>query len=879
MFERFGSRLWSTASLLTVAAAIAAPAAAQQGQMVDFHIPSQPMGAALNSLSQQSGVRLVYPYDQVSGLRSHAVSGRMSTLEALQKLINQQPLKIVLVKDGVIALRGADAAGSQAALTPASATTAASSDGAAAGPAPEAPPHIEEIVVTAEKREQPISKVPISISAYSRAGMDVQGVRSVDDITRLTPGLSNISTSSYGGKTISIRGINSNTGASTTGVYIDDVPVQTRNYLGVVNNTYPLVFDLDRIEVLRGPQGTLFGSGSEGGTIRFITPTPSLTRAHFYGRGDVSYTNGAGDPNGEMGLSASMPLVEDRVAVSLSGWGSHTGGYIDRVSHDTGATVAKNTNSEDDMAFRGSMLIAVNNALTITPSLYYQRTSKADLDLYWPEAGTYKSWYGIAQPDKDRFLLPALSIQYDFPAVTVKSITSYYDRKDDRTEDYAPLSIGTLTGGAQAFVPGVNFHEKSDTITRQNNWSQEVRIASRDPDAAFTWTVGAFYSQSVQTYDQTEVDNIGDLIPVLSPHDDTESFYKRDQLPGHVSFIEHMVFRTTETAAFGEASYTFAKKLKATAGVRISRGHFSYTDFQDGPFVGRYSLSYAGEAGETPVTPRFNLSYALTEGQVYLSAAKGYRIGGANPQVPSTCAADLATIGLTSVPSTYKSDSVWSYELGLKQRLFDHKLAVEGSLYTVDWSGIQANVPLNCGFGYNTNLGSATSKGFDLQVQATPIRDLQLTAAVGYNDSSYSGTVLGATPEGEKTPTVLARKGDDLGTPKVQASVSVRYAWPVRSDMKAYVFAADQYSGPYHRTGSYGVNGYNSYTREGRATNTANLRVGVEYRRWDWSAYVDNLFNSHVDTYYYRAQAGGPDGARAMTQRPLTAGVTLTRSY
>jgi iron complex outermembrane recepter protein len=772
-------------------------------------------------------------------------------------------------------IAGAAAAdqGAPGADTSAASSGATASDVARHGSASE----IQEIVVTAQKREQLISKVPISISAYDRAAMDVQGVRSVDDITRLTPGLSNIATSTYGGKTISIRGINSNTGASTTGVYIDDVPVQTRNYLGVVNNTYPLVFDLDRIEVLRGPQGTLFGSGSEGGAIRFITPVPSLSTRHFYSRADVSYTDG-GQPNGEFGAAFNTPLVEGKAALSLSAWGAHNGGYIDRVSHDTGATLKKNTNSENDAAVRAALRLAINDNLTITPSVFYQTAQRNDLDIYWPDAGKFKSWYGIPQPDRDRFVLPAVTVEYDVAGVTLKSITSYYDRKDNRIEDYAPLSIGALTGGAQSFVPGVNFHEKSDTITGQKNWTEELRLASKDQDATVAWTLGGFLGQSKQNYDQWEVDNIGDLLPVLFPGWNTVSFYGQDQLPGNISFVEHLTYKTTEAAVFGEASYTWSHKLKATAGVRVSRNRFSYTDFQNGPFVGPTALAYAGAVTETPVTPRFNLSYALEDGQIYATAAKGYRIGGANPQVPTTCAADLQSIGLTSVPSTYKSDSLWSYELGVKKRLFARRLSIEGSVYSVDWSGIQANVPLlDCGFGFNTNLGKATSRGFDLKAEATPIPGLQLTLAAGYDDASYAQTTFGAPSGG--TPTILAKKGDDLGTPQVQASVSARYTWSIAGGARAYVYAADQFSGHYHRTGSFGVNGYNSWYREGLALDTANLRAGLLTSGWDLSLHIDNLSNTRTPTYYYRAQTSGTDGARAMTLRPLTVGLTIIRSY
>ena len=740
---------------------------------------------------------------------------------------------------------------------------------------------LEDIVVTAQKREQQLIDVPISISAYSRETLDVQGARSIDDLTRLTPGLSNVALSTYGGETISIRGINSNTGASTTGVYIDDTPIQTRNYLGVVNNTYPLVFDLERVEVLRGPQGTLFGSGSEGGTVRFITPTPSLTGTSGYARADVSVSSG-GQPSEELGVAVGTPVVDGVAGIRLSAWGRHLGGYIDRVSHDTGATIATDTNSEDDAAVRGALKIAATSALTITPTIYYQRTHPDDINLFWPDAGQYKSWYGISQPERDEFVLPALNVDYALGDISIKSITAYFSRKDDRVEDYAPLSIGALTGGAQSFVPGVNFHELSDTITRQNNWSEELRVASRDDaGVSLSWVVGLFLQRSEQEYDQNEVDNIGDLLPVLFPGYTTATFYGRDQLPGHISFLEHLVYKTEERALFGEVGYRLTERLKLTAGVRVSRSSFSYTDHQDGPFVGPVPLDYGGSEAETPVTPRANLSYALEGGgEVYATAAKGYRTGGANAQVPVTCAADLATLGLTSVPSTYKSDSVWSYEVGAKRRFLDRKLEVDGSLFYIDWSSIQGNIPLlDCGFGYNTNLGRAVSKGVDLQLQASPFQNLVVTAAAGYTDATYGTTVYGPIASGASVAPVLAKKGDALGTPSWQASLSGDYSWALTSGSRAYVFGAYQYTGDYNRTGSAGVYGYNSYTYNGKAVDTASLRVGLRQQGWDLSAYASNLFNTRVYTYFYQAQASGPDGARAETLRPRTLGLSATLRF
>ena len=270
-------------------------------------------------------------------------------------------------------------------------------NGAAEAPAASAGVGLEEIVVTAQRRTERLQDVPISISAYSSEQMDVQGVRTVDDIARLTPGITFQRTDARNTamSSISIRGIASAAGAATTGIYIDDTPVQVRA-LGAgatAFNAFPQVFDLDRIEVLRGPQGTLFGAGSEGGTVRFITPQPSLTHMSGYVRSELGYTQG-GDPSFEAGAAFGAPIVEDKLAFRVSAWFRRDGGWVDRTEWDhtstqvyppTAPTPASVTNSvgmasnwQNSSAVKGALLFSPVEGLTITPSIYYQKMQLND---------------------------------------------------------------------------------------------------------------------------------------------------------------------------------------------------------------------------------------------------------------------------------------------------------------------------------------------------------------------------------------------------------------------------------------------------------------------------------------------------------------------
>src|SRR3981081_251165 len=213
-------------------------------------------------------------------------------------------------------------------------------DTGAAAPGPRT-----EIVVTATRHEESLSKVPISVTAMTQEALDIRGVKDFQDVARFTPGV-NIDNS--GTNNISIRGIASSGGAGTTGIYLDDTPIQMRALAFNPDEALPKSFDIERIEVLRGPQGTLFGAGSEGGTVRYITTQPSLTKSSIYGREEISYTQG-GDPSYEAGVAVGGPLVQDKFGARLSVWYRKDGGWIDRIDPVTLATVDEKANDDENV--------------------------------------------------------------------------------------------------------------------------------------------------------------------------------------------------------------------------------------------------------------------------------------------------------------------------------------------------------------------------------------------------------------------------------------------------------------------------------------------------------------------------------------------------
>src|SRR5579863_4152381 len=290
---------------------------------------------------------------------------------------------------------------------------------------------LQEVVVTATRREESLSKVPISVTALTEEDIDQRGIKDFQDIVRFTPGV-NIDNS--GTNAISIRGISSSGGAGTTGIYIDDTPIQMRSLGFNPDDTLPKTFDLDRVEVLRGPQGTLFGAGSEGGTVRYILTQPSVTTDSTYARSEVSYTQ-YGEPSYEAGVAHGGPIIDGTLGFRVSAWYRRDGGWIDRVDPTSGAVVDANANHGETLVLRLAGMWKPLDTVTVTPSVFYQNRQQHDVDTYWPAySNPSDGVFYNANPDQipvpDRFYLPALKIEADLGSVKLVSNTSYYVRDE-----------------------------------------------------------------------------------------------------------------------------------------------------------------------------------------------------------------------------------------------------------------------------------------------------------------------------------------------------------------------------------------------------------------------------------------------------------------
>jgi len=733
---------------------------------------------------------------------------------------------------------------------------------------------LEEVVVTAQKRSESILSVPISITALTEEALDRRGIKDLQDIARATPALTISSNNGLGYANVSIRGITSATGAATTGVYIDDTPIQERNdSLGPP--VAPQVFDLERIEVLRGPQGTLFGAGSEGGTIRFITPGPSFTSPSLRVRAETAHTD-QGAPTYEAGIAGGAPLLEGLLGFRAGAWYRDQGGYIDRVSRSTGQLIDSNSNGTVTRAARLALGWRPLEGLTITPAVFYQHSHVEDADLYWEERSRFQSEAKVRQPDDDKWTLSSLTADYLLPAFSIRSISSYLSRRNFQINDWSYIEPSQLQGGP-VDVPGLpDWSAAMHAGIQQDAFTQELRLTSVDTQSArLSWVAGLYFSHNRLHRTRSEFEDLDALTGAIfgAP---AIAIFGSAPLPGPVGYAEDTTNIEQESAGFGNLSYRVTEQLQLTLAARVARSKFTSSNFQDGPWNAGPSLAN-GSQRETPVTPKLNLTYKITpDNMVYATAAKGYRIGGGNSSFAGNpvCQLDFQALGIADAPTTYRSDSVWSYEIGTKNRVLDGRADVSASVFRINWSNIQTLIFLpTCGNIYTDNVGAAVSQGGDLELHASPVEWLTWSLSAGYTDAHYSETRTLASG------ITLARSGDNLPIPKVSGSAALYLERSVfNSGSKGYLNLTYDYAGAYDRDPSNGVFGADPTTRQAVAVRSLSLRGGVRLAGVDLSAFADNVTNSSPEVLRYHETIASTV-YRARTIRPRTIGLTVTYGY
>jgi iron complex outermembrane recepter protein len=768
---------------------------------------------------------------------------------------------------------------------------------------------LEEIVVTATRREENINRVPISVTAFSQDMIDQKGIKDFQDVVRFTPGVS-IDTS--GTNAISIRGISSSGGAGTTGIYIDDTPIQMRALGFNPDDTLPKTFDLDRVEILRGPQGTLFGAGSEGGTVRYIMTQPSVTQESTYAKSEVSFTRG-GEPSYEIGVAHGGPLVDDVLGFRASVWYRYDGGWIDRIDPTTLALLDKNANRASTVAARLAFLIQPTEGLKITPSIMYQNSRKHDESDFWPAysnvaAGQFKNGTPERIPVPDKYYLPALKIVADIGKTQLISNSSYYNRNEltgyqGSAYDLAYYQsqswlIGSCGSASTSAVPPCSWYPLIDAkgvhlpagfagygtpnviTNKQQSWTQEIRWQSNDDSSRWKWTVGGFWSLSKET----SIEELQDkqIIPFwnalfgIDPRtwfvdsNGNGNFYFCNGVGTPQSFPDCDIYYNNnkvhdrQLAGFGEATYSFTDQWKLTLGGRYAKMSFDLSHYGDG--LENYGPdNRSASARQNAFTPKASVSFQMDPSNLfYATYAKGFRPGGGNAPLPGYCngIGGLDQLGYPNgAPLTYKSDTTQSYEFGAKNSVSD-RFRVASSIYYIKWNSIQQNVyvPYNCGLQFTDNLGTAVAKGFDIQADAVLGGGFTADLALGYTSARYTVSTPAPKPllvqAGDAISGEAAIDGGPGTNPPWTLSVGGQYNFKLAAH-EAFVRMDWEYTA--RNNWLAGVQDpatvqYSANTYALSSTSFASARGGLNFGSWQLALFCDNLFDSRTTINYQLSQ-------------------------
>jgi iron complex outermembrane recepter protein len=791
----------------------------------------------------------------------------------------------------------------------------------AADPPPpeEATGPLQEITVTATRHEESLSKVPISVTALTQEAMDIRGIKDFQEAARFTPGV-NIDNS--GTNNIAIRGIASSGGSGTTGIYIDDTPIQIRALAFNPDDALPKAFDMDRIEVLRGPQGTLFGAGSEGGTVRYITTQPSLTTNSFNSREEVSFTQG-GAMSYEGGVAAGGPLIDGTLGARLSVWYRRDGGYIDRIDPTTLALQDKNTNFDETVLYRLAAVWAPNDQWSVTPSIYYQDRYRNDVESYWPlYSNPSNNQFVSADPtqrsDPDRFYLASVKVEGNLGFAKFISNTSYYHRKEETGYDGTLYNLGfyqsevflngdgspastpyPLVDGSGVHLPAslTNYRSPASIDNGQENITQEFRLQSNDPSSALFWTGGLFLSSNRQTYLEQIHDPLLDQfsqavtgLPASSwfvdPDGNPVGYDPR--FPNDSYFLQTRA-KDQQIALFGEATYSFTDQWKATVGARYSKLKYSFETLTGGPQLFLPTQAGNGDKNENAFTPKASISYqADPRNLYYFTYAKGFRPGGANNPVPyAACGTDFGNFGIPGAPPTYSSDSVNSFEVGAKNN-FDNRIKIASSVYYIRWNNIQQTVvPPICQISFIANLGQAVAKGADMQVEWAVTDNFTAELAAGYTDARYTrDSVLGAgtQPVVASGDAIAGQSGSGQnGQPSAPYTLTLGLEYKFQLfNHASFVRVDDEYEARSKwpaATQDAATLQFDAANYTLSSTNFASARTGMTFGGWQASLFVDNLFDSHTVTGYEWTIDPGDGNSRLERQftfRPRTIGITVT---
>jgi iron complex outermembrane receptor protein len=743
---------------------------------------------------------------------------------------------------------------------------------------------LQEVIVTAQKREERLHDVPMGVTAITADELQKQQLVSLEDLAAKVPGLS-LTDIQPGITRLTLRGQNAGGVGSTVTTYIDDTPFGSSNALA---NGFGFsgdfdTWDLQRVEVLRGPQGTLYGAGSEGGLLKYVTNPPDPTQAAAavqVGGEDVAHGDGAGSGKGMINLP-----IGDRAAFRLSGYYEGLPGYIDDPSlgenninrgYQGGVRAALLVNFTDNLSIR---LNAFGQDLHTDGTPYTDVVGAGDLLLtppanqLEPQNGNFNQQRFINEPTDFDYRIYSGTLNWNVGWGTFTSITSYGTTEENGLSDVTSTALapgvpaaGTYGDLATSILPlippplpagatGVAGLAETESIDVKK-WTQEFRLAS-SAGQTLEWQVGAFYTRESSTLAQT--------LPVFYIPTDVFAPLQSLESPSLDALYR-------EWAGFAELTYHFNPQFDLGFGGRWSENKQSSSESITGLLLASPPsppMVTTGDSTDTDFTysvaPRWHVS---SDTMVYGRIATGYRPGGPN---------DLPPNAPPSVQRSYQADSTTNYELGIRSDLLDKRLSVDVDAFLVDWRRIQLfefiESPGTPGYGINANGGTARTKGLEWTLGLTPVTGLTFTLTGAYVDAYLTSAA----------PDAGGNDGDQLPyVPKWSTSLDGAYTWRAFSDYDAFAGATWSYIGSRFNDFAATPGATGAFEPEPRpdlpSYNTVNLRAGLESGRWTFELYCKNVGDTRGITYYVNSGTPNFGGALGYIQ-PRTLGATATLRF
>lgn len=668
---------------------------------------------------------------------------------------------------------------------------------------------LEEIIVTATKRSESVQDVAFSVSALSGDYLEAIDATSFTDFINLVPGLNLSSPGRAGEKAVNIRGLtplgNGDNEFATVGFYVDGVPVSDAGFIPDF-----ALFDVNRVEVLRGPQGTLFGEGSLGGTVRIVSNQPDASAYAGKGHMTISSTH-SGSQNYRFAGMLNMPLVEDELGLRMVAGYIQDGGFIDNLT-----TGGEDVNDFETRYLRVALGYTPTEKLSIQAGITYQSTDGREASHDQSNTPDLTFTRAIDGDYNDDTTLASLVIDYDFGGKVLTSATSYFDREFDRIFD-DPFTAAAVSGLFGFSIPSVIFQDNSPADT----FTQEVRLASEN-DGRLTWLVGFFYrDQNQKIQAPVTVPLLGDLL-VFNLYQDINRKHK---------------------ALFGEATFDLTDRLHLTGGVRAAREDIDATT--ELFLIGAPTVALTPEIDEDDVIFKGSLSYNInSDAMIYGTYSEGFRPGGVN-----------ARLFTPTIPISYASDSVENYEIGAKTMWAEGRVIANAALYHIDWSDVQLADFSGGAANFTTNAGSADIDGAELELNAAPSEGWLLGLNFSYIDSEFQEDVFS-----EFTGVQLTSAGEPLPfAPEISYNVFAKYEFPLGSSTYLGFGRVDYAYVDESRT-DLGLSGTSTSVP---SYQILDLRAGVTKGNWSVTVFVTNLTDERatlnlIDPVYEGAYRNQP---------------------